>query len=220
MTKKKNTASRMLLALVALTLVSFCFLGSTFARYTSTGTGTAITQVAEWSITGDWEQEEGEADAIFGTLSPSMAEWQDGETRSHSTSLALVATITNESEVGALVTLSADEVATLSDDTAEVESVDGDHDFDINHARARFTIELYWTYESDGTGCIPYTSEIALQPVGGEQAIAYIYAVVTWTSLDSEGEAFADALDTWIGENITEVSWNLSYTAVQNTQLP
>ena len=36
--------------LVVLTLLSCCFLGSTFARYTSGGTGTATVQVAKWDV--------------------------------------------------------------------------------------------------------------------------------------------------------------------------
>ncbi len=224
MTKKRHTASRMLLALVALTLVSFCFLGSTFARYTSTGTGTATTQVAKWDIDITGGGDSGSTAITFAKLSPSMDAWADGETRSHSTALIKVATIENKGDVGALVTLAADETAKLKNGTGEVTTVTGDeapYAFDINHAKARFTIKFYWSYaETNGASGTEYTTPIALQPSTGTDKTVYIYAVVTWTSLDSEGAAFADALDTWIGENITEVSWNLSYTAVQNTQLP
>ncbi len=222
MTKKRHTASRMLLALVALTLVSFCFLGSTFARYTTTGTGTATTQVAKWEITATDGFVKDAAAVTFAKLSPSMDAWADGETRSHSTALTKVASITNSGDVDALVTLAADETAKLKNGTEEVTTVMGDeapYAFDINHAKARFTIKFYWsktnnlTLEAQAT---PYGDPIELAP----EATVYIYAVVTWTSLDSEGAAFADALDTWIGENITEVSWGLSYTAVQNTELP
>ena len=49
----------------------------------------------------------------------------------------------------------------------------------------------------------------------------YIFAEVTWTSDDKTvyGDA-ADKRDTWVGENVTSVSWTISYTAVQVTELP
>ena len=222
MTKKRHTASRMLLALVALTLVSFCFLGSTFARYTSTGTGTATTEVALWDIDITGGGTEGSTTVSFAKLSPSMAEWQDGSTRSHSTALTKVAAIANNGEVGAKITLTADAVATFAEDV-EVADIVGVTTLD---AKARFTIALYWSKTDNLTSAeqaMAYATnpDITLSAKNGETVdTVYIYAVVTWTSLDTSGQAVADALDTWIGENITEVSWGLSYTAVQNTQLP
>lgn len=50
MTNKKSIVSKLLLGLVLLTLISCCFLGSTFARYTSGGSGSASTGIANWSI--------------------------------------------------------------------------------------------------------------------------------------------------------------------------
>ena len=46
MTKKKSIFIKLFVALVALTLISCCFLGSTFARYTSEDSGTASVNVA------------------------------------------------------------------------------------------------------------------------------------------------------------------------------
>ncbi len=113
MTKKRHTASRMLLALIALTLVSFCFLGSTFARYTSTGTGTAITQVAEWSITGAEDFESASAEIDFQQLSPSAAPYASAE-RTHSTGKVKVAAITNTGDVNAKVWFTASAVPTIT----------------------------------------------------------------------------------------------------------
>ena len=113
MTKKRHTASRMLLALIALTLVSFCFLGSTFARYTSTGTGTATTQVAEWSITGAEDFESASAEIDFQQLSPSAAPYASAE-RTHSTGKVKVAAITNTGDVNAKVWFTASAVPTIT----------------------------------------------------------------------------------------------------------
>ena len=41
MVKKKEIVSKLVLGLFVLTALSFCFLGSTFARYTSGGESTA-----------------------------------------------------------------------------------------------------------------------------------------------------------------------------------
>ena len=68
MTKKKSIITKLFVALVALTLISCCFLGSTFARYTSGGNGSATTNIAKWSITAT--ESFGTTPVEFGDLSP------------------------------------------------------------------------------------------------------------------------------------------------------
>ena len=68
MTKRKNVVSKMLLLVLILTLISCCFLGSTFARYTSSGNGTGTLQVAKWDVTN----EKGNIAVQFEKLSPAM----------------------------------------------------------------------------------------------------------------------------------------------------
>ena len=51
MTQKKNIASKLVLVLFVLTLLSCCLLGSTFARYVSGGTGSASVGIAKWDVT-------------------------------------------------------------------------------------------------------------------------------------------------------------------------
>lgn len=48
---KKNRTMRVAVLMLALTLVTCCFVGSTFAKYTSTATGTDLGTVAKWSFT-------------------------------------------------------------------------------------------------------------------------------------------------------------------------
>ena len=50
MKQKSRIVSKLFAALVILTLISCCFLGSTFARYTSKSTGTASVGVAKWDV--------------------------------------------------------------------------------------------------------------------------------------------------------------------------
>lgn len=52
---KKNRTMRVAVLMLALTLLTCCFVGSTFAKYTSEATGTAAATVAKWDITVNGE---------------------------------------------------------------------------------------------------------------------------------------------------------------------
>lgn len=223
MTKRKNVVSKMLLLVLILTLISCCFLGSTFARYTSSGNGSATLNVAKWAIDIKGGAIEGGMSVNFAEkLSPSKHDYNttvDGEytantVRSNSTGKLLIATINNTGDVAALVTVAAGEVNVtagvgFSNPTeAEVKEV--------------FSIKLWYGTTNDAekaTNAIASGStEIPLDATNG---VIYIYAEVIWTS-DTEDITGTDAdeRDTWIGENVTSVSYNISYKAVQNTELP
>ena len=223
MTKRKNVVSKMLLLVLALTLISCCFLGSTFARYTSSGSGSATLNVAKWAIDIKGGAIEGGTSVNFAEkLSPSKYDYNttvDGEytantVRSNSTGKLLIATINNTGDVAALVTVAAGEVnvtagVEFSDPTeAEVKEV--------------FSIKLwYGIQEGENNATNAIASGTTQIPLAEKTGVVYIYAEVIWTS-DTEGTTgeAADVRDTWIGENVTSVSYNISYTAVQNTELP
>ena len=253
MKQKTRIASKLFAALVVLTLISCCFLGTTMARYTSTSSGAAQISVAEWDI-GITGNATGNATANFGKLSPSQtgyADLEDNETdTSHSTAYTLVAKIVNNSEVAANVTVSANATPTFTMATVEDTTVS----FDVigysygtegqantvvgkgasqSQAEALFSIALYYSYSetssTSGATKIASNTVIALEARGGTNKTAYIYAIVTWTTdYDAEGVtanernngALQDAIDTWVGENVTNVKWALSYTAVQASELP
>ena len=48
---KKNRTMKIATLMLALTLITCCFVGSTFAKYTSEATGTATATVAKWDVT-------------------------------------------------------------------------------------------------------------------------------------------------------------------------
>lgn len=211
MTQKRKLVSKLFVAVVVLTLVSCCFLASTFARYTSGGSGTGTVEVATWKITGEGE---GQINAQFNQLSPSMDEYVDTP-RTHSTAPVLVATISNTGDVDALVTLTTG-ASTITAPAG------GWVDYTESAIEGLFTIALY-TSTTNGAavsvdGLNAYTVAINVPATSGT---LYVYAVVTWTSDDDTvtGED-ADARDTWVGENVTGVSFDISYTAVQDSQLP
>lgn len=221
MTKKKRVVSKLTLLVVLLTLISCCFLGSTFARYTTSGTGSAKVEVAEWnlSITGDGV---GETEMSFDKLSPAQEAYAD-TVRKHPTGKKLVATITNSGDVDALVTVTAGALA-VKDEPAPNYSGDDATAAGVKSAAdvlAVFSIALY-----TGTDGVQDPETGSYTPIRGDLKLAaggslYIYAEITWTSDvgDKTGEA-ADKRDTWIGENVTAIGCTLSYTAVQNSELP
>lgn len=212
MTQKRKLVSKLFVAVVVLTLVSCCFLASTFARYTSGGSGTGTVEVATWAISGPGA---GGINATFDKLSPSKDAYVD-TARTHSTAPVLVATISNTGDVDALVTL------TTGASTITAPAGGWENPYTESEIEGLFTIKLY-TSDTDGAadsvaGLTAYTKAINVPATSGT---LYVYAVVTWTSDDKTvtGED-ADARDTWVGENVTGVSFDISYTAVQNSQLP
>lgn len=212
MTQKRKLVSKLFVAVVVLTLVSCCFLASTFARYTSGGSGTGTVNVATWAISGPGE---GEFNATFDQLSPSMDEYDNSNHRTHST-LKLVATITYDIDVNGILKLTVGEetiTKTTADDTYADEVIKG-----------LFDIQLYLSNAEASSIADLTGKEVASDAetaVTAGKGTYYVYAVVTWTSDDDtvNGEA-ADARDTWVGANVTSVGYKLSYTFVQNSEAP
>lgn len=232
MTKRKGIVSKVVLVLVVLTLISGCFVGTTLARYASQGSGSATTSVANWrvSITGDAVSSDS-ASMAFSDLSPSDEAWSSGATRKHSTGKKLVATIVNAGEVDATVTVSVDttvdnvKVYGLTDSsndasTSEVSFVDSS--YDKATVLSLFSVALYYgTSDGAANATNSITSGTALTTLAPSNTY-YIYAEVTWTTADSgedDGTA-GDALDTWVGNNVGSIVYNLSYTAVQASEVP
>ena len=240
MTKKRGIFSKLFFSVVMLTLISCCFLGSTFARYTSGGSGTATIQVAEWKISDG----EGFVDIKTNQLSPSKKVYEEtngtNAARSHSTGRILVATIKNEGEVGAMVTLTTGDTVKLTklatanyatDTTGLTIEALGGNPLQTE-VEALFSIKLYVNTTDSAVAATKYGTGVYENGIelAAKTGVAYIYAELTWTSADityyeattnhAHAESLADALDTWVGENITEIGFAVSYTAVQNTELP
>lgn len=229
MTKRKGIVSKVVLVLVVLTLISGCFVGTTLARYASQGSGSATTSVANWrvSITGGAVSDS--ASMKFSDLSPSDEEWSNGVTRKHSTGKKLVATIVNAGEVDATVTVSVDtaednvKVYGLGSESndASLTEVSSWGDYNKATVLGLFTVSLYYgTTEGADNAKNTITSGTALTTLGKGNTY-YIYAEVTWTTADSgEDGTKGDALDTWVGNNVGSIVYNLSYTAVQASEVP
>ena len=106
--QKKSTSKvvvRSALILLLLTLISGCFLGSTFARYVSKGEGDLSAGVAEWKITETTEWEDAATVALT-KFSPNMAAHADNQTRTRSLNDVTLFTIKNDGDVDANLYLS------------------------------------------------------------------------------------------------------------------
>ena len=225
MTKKKSIATKLLIALAALTLISCCFLGSTFARYTSGGSGKATTGVAKWDVS---LADAGSLTQTFADLSPAQEPYTDTP-RTHSTGKVKVAELSNAGDVAALVTFTFDAAATIaysgSDDFASIDAGEYKPAAE-SEVQGLFSIKLYYSKETDSAEAATnaMTSGTTTVDLAKGSGKVYVYAEVIWASNDAgsgsdQGEA-ADKLDTWVGENVESISFEISYTAEQNSQEP
>lgn len=224
MTKKKNIASKLVLVLFVLTLISCCLLGSTFARYVSSGTGSASVGIAKWDV----DMAEGGGSVEIENISPSMkAATDDGSARTHSSGFQAIGVITNHGEVAARVTVSAagrdytmaaDGAGTFGggmywNGSAVVGTPSKDQVDDI------LVLNLYYDAVS-GKDLIGDQTVIDL----AAGASTTLYAEVVWTSAEDESAgistSLADEIDTWIGENVESVVASITWAAVQGSELP
>lgn len=202
---KKRILTRVLVVLAALTLLSCCFLGSTFARYVTSAKGEGTVGVAKWSITITGNGV-GSSAVSFSNLSPDAD--TGGQGAIHSTGYYPIATITNDGDVSASVTFgaSAQPSSTLRGGVTEDTEGYSTYYTDDN-TKAMFSIAFY-SKDSDTT-FTTLPSGFTLSAGGSKD----IYAKVTWTTIN-------DTTDTWYGINVASISWTLSYTATQNSELP
>lgn len=239
MTKKKNIASKLVLVLFVLTLISCCLLGSTFARYVSGGTGSASVGIAKWDVTGFSNSMGITVDNISPSQDEKKGEHNEANPRKHMTEpAAAIATITNDSEVDAFVTVTLSGLSFQKEDGSNVVfSATGWTDADKKPSQEEMmkTVQLQFateaspdetpsegdwnalTYRDDGSYEV-YDGTLNGTLKGGGNTAVSIWFRVVWVSQD--GTNYADELDTWIGQNVETISATLSYTAVQFSELP
>lgn len=223
MTKKRVTTT-LFIALVVLTLISCCFLGSTFARYVSGGKGAASVSVADWAIDFGVEGSDvgGTTTVTFSDLSPAQEAYDGTNPRVNSSKLTLLATITNSGDVAASVTLAIGEDVTVTHETAAGGETDPKKYGDADIAEL-FDLELYAHTSELTTAEEKYAWDGSAKTLAASGTL-YVYGVVTWTSDDTASDdmdcSAADAKDTYVGEWIDSIGWTLTYTAVQASELP
>lgn len=220
---KKRILTRVLIVIAALTLLSCCFLGSTFAKYVTDETGSAQVNVAKWDIDVEVPAASGGTSAVTvntSKLSPDMEDYQSGKTRSHKSDKFLVAIVTNNSDVKAKITVSGGDTPKCN--VMEGATDETGYEDKSTDAAKCFSIKFYQSdtdSADDATAELSGTKTATLEAKTGDTADAiYIFAEVTWTSQDATENG--DTLDTWIGQYVTSVSWTLTYKAVQASELP
>ena len=214
---KKRILTKILVVIAALTLLSCCFLGSTFARYVTSGSGAASIGVAKWDVAVT-PAAELDVTADANKLSPSKKEF-DADThasnpRTNTMGKFLVATIINSGDVDALVSISGDDTPVVTASKTGTDTSDYTK-YSVREAAKCFKVEFFTAETQSAESATTELTDNVNVAVGDT---IYIYAQVTWTSQDTSSNG--DALDTWIGKYATKVSWTLTYTAVQNSQIP
>ena len=168
-TRRSSMMIRLVAALAVTMMFTMCFVGSTFAKYTSSATGSDSSTVAKWSFTV------GETDIaasneftfnLFDTIKDSNG--TDNETDMSSNNGTIIApgtqgsfalVLTNESQVNATyaidytvtktdnkipVKFSVDGGTTWTDDLADVSATN------IAHTNGTATITVQWKWEFNG----------------------------------------------------------------------
>ena len=215
MEKKKRIVSKLVLALVLVAVVSMCFVGVTLARYVSGTSGSSTANVAKWDVSF------GDDDTIsvtFGAFSPSDAAYVDSSVRTNESVRTQAVVITNNGDVEADVTLTLGSAMTVTKASGAEEfgttgytetSIDDNPTED--QVKGLFTFKFY----DAASGGEEIESGTAFTIDSSESKT--IYATIVWTSADATLKTNADALDTWVGENIESVGINFTISAVQGS---
>lgn len=201
---KKRILTKILVVIAALTLLSCCFLGSTFAKYVTSDNGSGTVQIANWDVA---IENTNSGSYTFDQLSPGITE------TTHSTGWVKVAAITNSGEVDATVTITGSgdvttamvKLLTSKKTEAEGSALYSDCYSDTLLGQT-FEVEL----ATDDQGTALGNTTFTLLADGGSKDI---YARVTWTTT-------TDAIDTWYGTYLESITVSIGYTAVQAEEFP
>ena len=140
----------------------------------------------------------------------------------------LVATITNNSDVEADVTIDIGEISFGAfdqfGDTAWAESsIEGAPTKE--QVAALFSVTFWYGGEdalaaeaAEADTKITDGATVPLASAAERPVVLKIYAQVTWTSADTTLKGDSDALDTWVGTHIETLTSTLTFTAVQSSQ--
>ena len=233
MTKKKGIASKLFIGLTGLTLLSCCFLGTTFARYTSGGSGTAEVGVALWDIDfSDADTEETTMNLKVTNLSPSKEPFSSSESpRENQTAVIQLGVINYSTEVNAnlTATYSNEFSYTFNDGTTSFDNTGYSWNGGLQgsgaseeQVRDLFSISLTYGPNASADGAQAFTSGTAV-PITAGRGTIYVFVQVTWTSADADvnvGDttgSYADAIDTWVGEHLQSISYSFTFNMVQTS---
>lgn len=247
MKEKKKSVSRVIvraaLILLLLTLISGCFLGSTFARYVSKGDGSFTAGIAKWDI-NTVTSGSGTAVVEIAEFSPKHEIFHSTATPRKNTVEIELASIQNSGDVDAYISFSIGDTVTLTGSSTTIDlgnlggytalgDISNDFAPTVDEINQIFTISgiTYTIGEPSGSPATEGSDDFAGMYLLEESSTLTISGTVTWTTdipneVPAQAEGWpngivdTDLRDTWIGENVTSLGWNFSWYAVQAETLP
>lgn len=176
---KKNIAMRLASLVLMCTIVTSCFVSSTFAKYTSTVTGTGTARVAKWDVTVNGQKETAEVDVFTHADANTMVTGADGKKIiAPGTQGSFNVVLSNKSEVTAAFDMSA---TTVNEAGVPLQwSVDGTN----------------WEDDFADLGVAGLTGNIA---IGGADVTKTFYWKWAFDATDNPADGQTDATDTTLG---------------------
>ena len=228
--EKKSVLKKLTIGIAAMALISCAFVGGTFARYT-----TGEKEIPGGVNVADWKIEVIEDAADIFEFTPNK-EAYDSEVRTKTVSEGgKILEIKNSGKVAATVTIKVDTSSYVMEDkegnpaqfpeysvvngeavNAEWESVTVSNIFTIVGLTVQYSGSTT-TEDGDTQGTVT-TYTITLQ--AGESVIVSVGKVVWTSDLTGEDGTYGDLRDTWIGENISQIGYKMTWSAVQAEELP
>ena len=228
--EKKSVLKKLTIGIAAMALISCAFVGGTFARYT-----TGEKEIPGGVNVADWKIEVIEDAADIFEFTPNM-EAYDSETRTKTVSEGgKILEIKNSGKVAATVTIKVNTSSYVMEDkegnpaqfpeysvvngeavNAEWENVTVSNIFTIDALTVQYSGST--TTETGVPEGTVTTYTITLQ--AGESVIVSVGEVVWTSDLTGEDGTYGDLRDTWIGENISQIGYKMTWSAVQAEELP
>lgn len=94
-----------------------------------------------------------------------------------------------------------------------------------SYQEAYTTIQVQFAADTRGlvdgsTAWKNYGETVTVENVAEHGGAVYVYVRIVWDTHDDYGQVLSDKLDTWLGQNVSSVSCEISYVAVQSSELP
>ena len=204
---KKNRTMRVAVLMLALTLITCCFVGSTFAKYTSTYNGQDTVVVAKWDVASNVDG--AETFTLFNTVKDSDAENNETDVATGMIAPGTTGEFTYE-------------VSNSSDVTAEYTIT-----FTITWACGLTATDLVFTVEDGYTlvadNSVPGKTTYTIKATGSENVTDVISMgeaaneiTITWTwAFDADDTT----VDNAIGEAAKDAENNAARTVTVDTQI-
>lgn len=228
--EKKSVLKKLTIGIAAMALISCAFVGGTFARYT-----TGEKEIPGGVNVADWKIEVIEDAADIFEFTPNKNAYDSAPRTKTVSEGGKILEIKNSGKVAATVTIKVDTSSYVMEDkegnpaqfpeysvvngeavNAEWESVTVSNIFTIGDLTVQYSGSTT-TEDGDKQGTVT-TYTITLK--AGESVIVSIGEVVWTSDLTGENGKNGDLRDTWIGENISQIGYKMTWSAVQAEEIP